>query len=198
MRAAATKAEIQKKALELFSKLSYSKTSVSDIAAACGLGKGTIYLHFKTKDDILFAILEDQIKASHDAAAAYFDLPGVSFEAKLERFFEDLVDEYFSIKGLIFGSFEYVQGSVLKEVFQKCNQYYLGSIEYLDGFAARFSPVSCDGPAERRETMKLLMELVVGRLFLFLIQNDWNDKEGIKRIIAPLAVRLFRTLMKIE
>ena len=37
------------------------KTSVADIAKACGLGKGTIYLYFKSKDEIIHAIIEDRI-----------------------------------------------------------------------------------------------------------------------------------------
>ena len=37
---------------ELFEKFGYQKTTVEEIAQAAGIGKGTIYLHFRSKDDV--------------------------------------------------------------------------------------------------------------------------------------------------
>ena len=40
-------------AAELFVHYGYDKTTVDDIARAAGVSKGTIYLHFAGKDDLL-------------------------------------------------------------------------------------------------------------------------------------------------
>jgi len=44
--------EILKQSAKLFKTKGYYNTSMSDIATACGLLKGSIYHHFKSKDDI--------------------------------------------------------------------------------------------------------------------------------------------------
>lgn len=61
----------------LFHRYGYSKTSIDDIARDSGLGKGTIYYYFESKEDIFqevvkinsesfFKILNDMIKAQTD------------------------------------------------------------------------------------------------------------------------------------
>ncbi len=187
--------QIKEKALELFSKISFAKTSVADIAAACGLGKGTIYLHFQSKDEILFSIIEERIRTMMDSHASFFEDPTVDMHSKIERFFEFLVDEYFALKDLIFGGFESVRGSTLQEVFKKCSRYYAGSIDYLFDFVHQMPPWSRSEPQSLRSDLTELMELIVGRMLFFLIWNDWSDKEGLKAIITPLAARLFDALV---
>ncbi len=49
-------------ATKLFSTLGYKKTGIDDITAAAGVAKGTFYNIFSSKEDILFAVLEEQEK----------------------------------------------------------------------------------------------------------------------------------------
>ena len=44
--------EILKESISLFKIKGYSNTSMANIAEACGLIKGSIYHHFKSKDEI--------------------------------------------------------------------------------------------------------------------------------------------------
>jgi AcrR family transcriptional regulator len=44
-------------AQELFSRYGYERTSIDDIAQHLGIGKGSVYLDFRTKEDILVALL---------------------------------------------------------------------------------------------------------------------------------------------
>ncbi len=46
---------IARAALQLFSQKGYAATSVSQIAKAAGIGKGTIYEYFQTKEDVFLA-----------------------------------------------------------------------------------------------------------------------------------------------
>jgi len=186
---------ITEKALELFRKISFSKTSVADIAAACGLGKGTIYLYFRSKDAILFSIIEEYLARVMEPARSFFEDPGVPMHAKLQRFFESLVDGYFTIKDLTFGSFESVRGSTLQEIFQKCTRYHHQSIDNLVEIVGRQHPWSEVDPLALRTRLAELTDLMVGRMFLFLIRNDWSDKPGLQAIIAPLAPKLFDAIV---
>lgn len=53
-----TKEEIIAKSIEIFRKRGYYKTSMSDLAEACGLQKGSFYYHFKSKEELMQAALQ--------------------------------------------------------------------------------------------------------------------------------------------
>lgn len=44
-------------AAELIIRHGYNKTTMSDVADAAGLGRGLVYLHFKSKDELLEALI---------------------------------------------------------------------------------------------------------------------------------------------
>ena len=52
-------ARIAASALKLFSDKGYTATTVGDIAKASGLGKGTLYEYFATKEDMFVAALKE-------------------------------------------------------------------------------------------------------------------------------------------
>jgi AcrR family transcriptional regulator len=186
---------IRDQALALFTQISFAKTSVSDIAKACGLGKGTIYLYFKSKDDIVLAIIEDRIAHIEENDASFFGDPSVSLHDKILRFFEEVIDESFSLKDLIFGRFENVEGRMFKDIFFKYGRFYEWSIDRFAGIVRAYHPFS-DRPEERfREDATVFINFMVGRMLLFLVGRDWNDKEGLKAIIRPLSLRLFDSLI---
>ncbi|KMK77724.1 TetR/AcrR family transcriptional regulator [Alkalihalobacillus pseudalcaliphilus] len=49
---------IMKKALELFAEQGSEATSIQRITEYCGISKGAFYLHFKSKDELIVAIVE--------------------------------------------------------------------------------------------------------------------------------------------
>jgi TetR/AcrR family transcriptional repressor of nem operon len=61
---AATRAQIVKAADELFYHQGFEHTSFSAIAGAVGISRGNFYYHFKTKDDILAAVLDCRLDAT--------------------------------------------------------------------------------------------------------------------------------------
>jgi TetR/AcrR family fatty acid metabolism transcriptional regulator len=50
---------ILKAALTLFSEKGFDRTTVDEIASRAGVGKGTIYLYFETKENILWTAIEE-------------------------------------------------------------------------------------------------------------------------------------------
>ncbi len=49
-------------AASLFAKVGYPNTKMQDIAKACGASKSMLYHYFPTKDDLLFAMLEEHLE----------------------------------------------------------------------------------------------------------------------------------------
>ncbi|MDD3050214.1 MAG: TetR/AcrR family transcriptional regulator [Candidatus Cloacimonetes bacterium] len=56
------KAAILSAALEIFNHFGYEKTSMNDIAAKAGVGKGSIYYYFESKEDIYIELMNAQLK----------------------------------------------------------------------------------------------------------------------------------------
>src|ERR1700730_7495747 len=49
--------EVLQAARRIFARLGYSATNVEDIAREAGMAKGTIYLYFKSKEEVFAAML---------------------------------------------------------------------------------------------------------------------------------------------
>jgi AcrR family transcriptional regulator len=59
------KAQIIEAAELLFHRFGYGKTSLDDIAREAGLGKGTIYYYFESKEDIFFEVAQHHSDESY-------------------------------------------------------------------------------------------------------------------------------------
>lgn len=187
------KETIKAVALELFKKISFEKTSVSDIARNCGMGKGTFYLYFKSKDEIFASILEERLEMATKRFEGFYKNPHVSLKDKIRQYFDNIVDDYFLIKDLLFGSFEGLQGRMLKDVFFKYGKYYMQSIDALQSIVVENAEgIQIEGLHER---LVELMDLILGRMLVYVMAHDWDDREGLKKTIAPLSVRLFDALV---
>lgn len=57
---------ILKAARHVFARQSYADTVVEDIANEAGIGKGTLYLYFKSKEDIFLAALSEDARRLED------------------------------------------------------------------------------------------------------------------------------------
>jgi AcrR family transcriptional regulator len=47
--------------VHLFLEKGFQETTMQEIAEAAGMGKSTLYDYFKTKDEILFSVVEDEV-----------------------------------------------------------------------------------------------------------------------------------------
>lgn len=61
------KAEILDAAEKLFQEKGYAKATTDDILSATGIARGTLYYHFKSKEEILLAMIDRQINRQEEA-----------------------------------------------------------------------------------------------------------------------------------
>jgi TetR/AcrR family transcriptional repressor of uid operon len=66
------KDKIVQAAITTFSKYGYDKTRMDDIAKSAKLGKGTLYLYFKSKEELFYAISENSIKELKEQLSKLF------------------------------------------------------------------------------------------------------------------------------
>ncbi|WFS61570.1 TetR/AcrR family transcriptional regulator [Pseudodesulfovibrio thermohalotolerans] len=60
-------------AAELFSRQPFHKVLLSDVARVAAVGKGTLYLYFKSKDDLYFAVLFKEFSTLVETMKRFLD-----------------------------------------------------------------------------------------------------------------------------
>jgi len=63
-------------AMTLLTDKGYTKTTMSDVATAADIGRGTVYWHFKSKDDLFFALVTREIAQVEAAMAPLAEMTG--------------------------------------------------------------------------------------------------------------------------
>lgn len=81
----AVRQQIVEAANRLFYHRGYNQTSFSDIAEAAGIPRGNFYYYFKSKDDILGAVIDARIERIR-AMLAEWDAAGADPRQRLRRF----------------------------------------------------------------------------------------------------------------
>ncbi len=62
----------------------YYETTIEEIAARAGIGKGTVYLHFGSKDDLIVALIEQEVVLFSQAVEQASRAPG-AVRSRLEQ-----------------------------------------------------------------------------------------------------------------
>jgi len=86
----ATRTRILDAAYGLFRRRGYTRVSMDEIAAAAAVTKRTLYYHFRSKDELLAAVLETQHRLALAAFRTFGDKLGGSPEAIVDTLFRDL------------------------------------------------------------------------------------------------------------
>ena len=112
-------------ALELFRTRGYHHTSVAEIAAACGLLKGSVYHYFAGKQDIAAAALDRVIADSRQKIFGLAGDPAVPPPQRL-RNLADAVERYFAGRdgGCLMGSLALEVGDSIPEFRARVQRYF--------------------------------------------------------------------------
>jgi TetR/AcrR family transcriptional regulator, repressor for uid operon len=82
------KEKIMQSAMENFAKNGFDRTRMEDIATTAGLAKGTLYLYFKNKEDLFYAICEHNLGELRNQLSRLFNRKeNIMLDA--ERFYDE-------------------------------------------------------------------------------------------------------------
>jgi AcrR family transcriptional regulator len=98
--ASATRARILDAALELFSEQGFDGTTLQQIADRLGFTKAALYYHFRSKDDLLRALIAPAI-AEVDGLLDSYDAEGTDAPGQRRRFIEAYIDVMLGQRRLI-------------------------------------------------------------------------------------------------
>lgn len=82
------KERIIRSAIERFAKNGFDRTRMEDIAASSGLAKGTLYLYFKSKEDLFFALCEHNLEQLRNQLSKLFNKKE-NIMSDAERFYDE-------------------------------------------------------------------------------------------------------------
>ncbi|WP_289753960.1 TetR/AcrR family transcriptional regulator, partial [Faecalibaculum rodentium] len=88
--AAARRSEILDAAEKLFGTKGYDATSTGDILRELGIARGTLYYHFKSKEDILDAMIDRLTQALAARAAEVLDRKDIPVLQRLTLMMQSL------------------------------------------------------------------------------------------------------------
>jgi len=79
--------KIIKAAIDAFSKYGFDRTRMDDVAKTADLSKGTIYLHFKSKEDLFYAICKNNLAEAKQQISIMFATKE-DLVSQIERFYD--------------------------------------------------------------------------------------------------------------
>ena len=95
-------AEILEATEELFSTKGYHETAISDIVKKIGVAQGTFYYYFKSKEEVLEAIVVQRISQMTAEVKTAIDSKGMNLVQKIETFVNKPLESLRSQDGLAF------------------------------------------------------------------------------------------------
>lgn len=183
--------QILKAAVEMFAEQGYASTSTSEIAKRAGVAEGTIFRHYKTKKELLFAIVSPMItKFAVPFFAQHF----------VKKVFNQETNGYEEfLRNIIHNRFEFVKENVtlLKIVLQE--------VAFHEELQERYKSIFQENVLPRFEEMvshfqekgqikdypvhsviRLTISTIIGFLvtrFIIMPEYDWDDEREIDRTI---------------
>ena len=79
--------KIIKAAIDAFSKYGFDRTRMDDVAKTADLSKGTIYLHFKSKEELFYAICENNLAETKRQISTVFAKKD-ELVSEIERYYD--------------------------------------------------------------------------------------------------------------
>ncbi len=172
--------------LALFTEHGIARTTVSEIAQRAGVAQGTFYLHFSSKDALLFALQDRFEERIVERARTAVDRAGPDWGAKLDAFvvacFEDYEREL--------GQHDVLFAHLPREALRREGGTHLGG-----GLTAVIADLLADGSAAGAFDVT---DLDVTALLLFSALHGGFDEfvhvgpEVAKERLVPALLTLFR------
>lgn len=114
---------IMEKALELFAKQGFEATSVQQITDQCGISKGAFYLSFKSKDELIIALIDQFMEQ------IFSDIDHL---VKNKKDTENLLFEYYYVSFQSFKEHSQFANILMKEYTQSLNEKLILKMHYYD------------------------------------------------------------------
>lgn len=163
------KEEIVKISIELFRKQGYNRTSMNDLALACGLHKGSFYHHFHSKEALMKEVLQTLLHYYNTKLFSIAHNKELQPRERMELFFKKQEPIFTSnLHGCLFGNIT-LETIGVEEEFRTVIHCFFSS--WIDAFFQIFFDDGNDQTAALAMAKSSVMEME-GALMLMRVFND--------------------------
>ena len=182
------KTAILEAAKVVFARYGIDGAKVEDIAARAGVSKGLVYFYYKSKEDLLFNLLKEELDKLHN----FIDKirrTSLEFTAKLQRLVSGVL-EYFEENREFFCIFTPGRGGFTRErrpqLIKRILPRYMKTFDLLSGLFQEGIDHGVLRPIDPMFMAYILQGIVHGLVVQWLLAKDLSLKE-----YAPLVVDIF-------
>lgn len=182
-------------AWELFTRIGFKTTTIEQIARSAGIGKGTIYLHFRTKDELLLALVDNAGDAMELFTNNFLDRQTGKNQSVKEIFQSYLTEmlqyrtDFLLYRNLIEEA-KYVGTPIVIEAMTRIDRRFENELARIIGAFVKEGLISvCD---------QELVAVIILNTYTFLIERK-NSREGEfseKRFKSIIENLIFGSLIK--
>lgn len=185
------KDEILKQAQILFQQFGLKKTTMDEIAAACGKAKSTLYHYFKSKEDVFDAVVQMEMTSLRILVKSYVD-DKKSLKDKLMTYFIKFHEEILNKVNI----YRIVKHELRNENHAK--EYFFRMMEFEKSYITRMLEDGIDAKefsGVEPEDVSWFAETILAAFFgivRFSIESDQGfDQEKLEKIAGILIPKIF-------
>jgi len=175
--------QIIEQSLQVFRRQGYHGTAMADLAAACGLLKGSFYYHFDSKEALLLAVLDHMNQYFEQQVFPLAYVPDTPPQQRLLLMFGRLQTFYGG--DLMPGC---IMGNLTLETASQANLPFLPAIRrYFDGWIAALSHLlqTQYQPAQAQAQARRLVQDYEGALLMVRLYGDPSPvADTVRRALA--------------
>ncbi len=188
------KSQIIGAAEDVFTKKGFNEARMDDIAEETGLSKGTLYLYFKSKDDLIIAIL-DRMFQREFKQLENLDQDGRTAVETIEKLTALLIKDILGFMRLVPIVYEFLALAFRNKYVQAALKKYINRyIDILVPIIQRGIESGEFRPVDAREVAIAMGAMIEGTLLLWvydktLVKPDYHIQTGIKLLLEGVQVR---------
>ena len=182
------KAQIINAAEDVFTKKGFDEARMDDIAEETGLSKGTLYLYFKSKDDLIIAILDRMFQREFKQLES-FNQDGIGAADAIWNITGLLTKDILGMIRLIPIVYQFLALAFRNKVVQKALKKYVNRyLDVLTPIIQRGIDTGEFRPLDAREVAVAMGAIIEGTLLLWvydktLVQPEVHIRSGMKLLL---------------
>ena len=118
------RALIIKAAAKIFARRGFASTLMAEIAIEAGIGKGTLYEYFDSKEDLFFAVFEWFVKATEAEAKVSISALGGSASERLDALSDSLMSSWAQMEDMYSLVMEFWSASASSQMRERFKQAF--------------------------------------------------------------------------
>jgi AcrR family transcriptional regulator len=123
------RAHIIQAAAGVFAEKGFSGTMMADVADQAGIGKGTLYEYFDSKEDLFFSVFEWYARETEEAAKVSVSALGGSASERLTVLSESVMQSWIEMKHLFTLVMEFWAASASSQMRKRFKEYFRQAYE---------------------------------------------------------------------